>query len=208
MKEITDLYDSIHMPAHLENKILNTAPAPRHTFRPAIAIAAMVLLLVGCSPQVQALVKTTFPELGMTIYEQEPSKPGEARGTIVHVDTELPTFARVEMGRLIFTGNGEEMDITDQITEAEPFYYTYQQDQYEITMIVGYDGSIENFGTYAFIKEDGAWFTGDGRNFLEMETEQAYPWVAIVWDTMDIPWPMPGAPVNEDHVVTNIVLND
>lgn len=210
MKEITELYDSIHMPAHLENQILNAAPAPRRRFRPATAIAAVlaVVLLLGLSPTVRAAVGemlvVSFPGLDLTIYQEST----DDSYSIVAIDTEASSFAEIRDDRLYFTGNNENIDITDQITEEEPFYYTYNQDEYEITLIVGYTGSIENFGTYEFIKENGDWFTGSGRNFLEMETEQAYPWVAIVWDTMDIPWPMPGAPVNENHVVTNIVLND
>ena len=59
-------------------------------------------------------------------------------------------------------------------------------------MAVGYSGSIENFGIYEFIREEnGEWVTGTGRNFLSMETETRYPWVELVWEEFDIPWPMP-----------------
>ncbi len=211
MKELNKLYDSIHMPAHLENQILNAAPTRKPKFRPAIAVAAMVLLLVGCSPQVQELVKTSFPDLGLTIYEQEPSKPGEARGNIVHVNTELPTFARVEEGRLIFTGNGEEIDITDQITPEEPFFYTYEDEQgYEITLVVGYDDTIENFGTYTWIEKDGKKYTDAGRNiFTEAEFgSPVYHWVEIMWDTLEIPWDMPASSVSENNITVDIVLCD
>ena len=59
--------------------------------------------------------------------------------------------------------------------------------------MVGFDSTIENFGTYEFIKKDGQWLTGSGRNFLSTQAEsQACPWVKVVWDTLNIPWPMPG----------------
>lgn len=196
MKEIETLYDSIHMPQELEHRILTSAPQSRHSFRPAAALAAALVLvvLVGCTPSVQAAVKdlvtATFPSLDLTI-EYKTYEDGTQQMQ-VSVDTESGTFAEVRDGRLFFTGNGEEMDITDQITEETPFYYTYDQDDYEITLVVGYDGTIENFGTHEFIKQNGQWVTGTGRNYLDMETETAYPWLYSVWETMDVPWPMPG----------------
>ena len=65
-------------------------------------------------------------------------------------------------------------------------------------MAVGYSGSIENYGIYEFIREvtEGqadweGWVTGTGRNDLDPETETRYPWVDIVWQELNIPWPMP-----------------
>ena len=82
----------------------------------------------------------------------------------------------------------------DEITEKQPYFYTCKDDRgYEIYYVVGYDSTIENFGTYEFIKKDGVWLTGSGRNILSTHVEgQAYPWVKVVWDTLEIPWPMPG----------------
>ena len=207
MNKFNELYDTIHMPQALEVKIMNAKPATQRKSRPTTAVAAVlaVVLMLGMSPTVRAAVNewviTTFPDLGLTIYSREPSEEGQARGDIIHSDT-LPTFVHLENGRLVFTGNGENLDITDQLTEEEPFFYTYQQDEYEIILIVGYDGSIENFGDYGFVKKNGQWFTGSGRNYLDMETETAYPWVQTVWDTLDIPWPMPGKEVATDIVIT------
>lgn len=205
MKEITKVYDSIHMPEELEKKILKAAPARKNRFLPAAAAVFAVMVLMGCSPQVQELVKTSFPELGLTIYEQEPTKEGEARGNIVHVNTELPTFAHAEDGRLYFTGNDEQMDITDQITPEKPFYYTYEDEQgYTITLVVGYDGTLENFGTYTYIQKDGEHFTDAGRNiFSDTQEWKIYPWVEVMWQELEIPWAMPGKDVDVD-----IVIND
>ena len=99
-------------------------------------------------------------------------------------------------GRLYFLGNNEKIDITDEITEEQPYFYTYVDD-YGLThaMAVGYSGSIENYGIYEFIWEEAGgtrdWVTGTGRNFLSPETETRYPWVDLVWEELDIPWPMP-----------------
>lgn len=204
MNEFTELYDSIHMSPELKAKIRNPVPVRKARLRPAVAVAAvfMVVCLIGCSPTVRAAVGDmlviVFPGLDLTIYEKPlQSGSGDGVGQIIAIDTNQTTFAEIRDGRLYFTGNDENLDITDQITEDSPYFYTYEQDQYEITLIVGYTDSIENFGTYEFIKEDGAWFTGSGRNFLSnVEEGKAYPWVKVVWDTLDVPWPMPGAESN------------
>ena len=197
MKELTYFYDSVHMPKECEDRILNTISVPRRKFRPAAAVAALLalVLVLGMSPTVRAAVEdwitTRFPGLDLTIQQRTTEEGIEEM--IVSIDTEAPTFAYTENGRLYFTGNGENLDITDEITEEKPYFYTCEDDRgHEIYFVVGYDGTIENFGTYEFIKKDGQWLTGSGRNFLSCQVEgQVYPWVKVVWDTLNIPWPMP-----------------
>lgn len=166
-----------------------------------LATLAAVLALVLCiSPEARAavnrIVRYAFPQSRITIYEET-----DAQGNVVGitaVDTEAPPFAQLREGRLMFLGNGETIDITDQITEDNPYIYSYVDD-YGLThyMAVGYSGSIENYGIYEFIREvtEGqanweGWVTGTGRNFLSTETETRYPWVDIVWQELNIPWPM------------------
>ena len=197
MNNLTNFFDSVHMPKECEDRILNTISTPRRKFRPSAAVAAVValVLVLGMSPTVRAAVEdwitTRFPGLDLTIQQRITEKGTEEM--LVYIDTEAPTFAYTENGRLYFTGNGENLDITDEITEERPYFYTCEDDRgYEIYFVVGYDGTIENFGTYEFIRKDGQWFTGSGRNFLSSQVEgQAYPWVKVVWDTLNIPWPMP-----------------
>lgn len=197
MNNLTKFFDSVHMPKECEDRILNTISTPRRKFRPAAAVAAVValVLVLGMSPTVRAAVEdwitTRFPGLDLTIQQRTTEEGIEEM--IVSIDTEAPTFAYMENGRLYFTGNGENLDITDEITEEKPYFYTCEDDRgHEIYFVVGYDGTIENFGTYEFIKKDGQWLTGSGRNFLSCQVEgQVYPWVKVVWDTLNIPWSMP-----------------
>ena len=115
---------------------------------------------------------------------------------VAGVDTEAPPFARIVNGRLYFVGNGEKIDITDMLSEEDPYIYTYVDD-YGLThaMAVGYSDSLENYGIYEFIWEETEegkdWVTGTGRNFLNPETETRYPWVDLIWEKLDVPWPMP-----------------
>ena len=163
-------------------------------------IAAVLALVLVISPRARAavedwVVKYFFPGSDLTIYEQKDAG-GNVVGIAGVVDTDAPPFARMVNGRLYFLGNNEKIDITEEITEEKPYFYTYVDD-YGLThaMAVGYSGTIENYGIYEFIWEEAGgerdWVTGTGRNFLSNETDTRYPWVDIVWEELDIPWPMP-----------------
>ena len=206
MKEqVKAMFEQVTMPKETAQKIRSAMDdAGRRKQKPvcrslatATAVLALVLVL---SPQARAavegwVVKYFFPESDLTIYEQT-DVGGNVVGIAGVVDTEAPPFARMVNGRLYFLGNNEKIDITDEITEEQPYFYTYVDD-YGLThaMAVGYSGSIENYGIYEFIWEETGgtrdWVTGTGRNFLSPETETRYPWVDLVWEELDIPWPMP-----------------
>lgn len=206
MKEqVKAMFEQVTMPQETAQKIRSAMDdAGRRKQKPvcrSLATAAAVLALVlVLSPQARAavegwVVKYFFPESDLTIYEQTDAG-GNVVGIAGVVDTEAPPFARMVNGRLYFLGNNEKIDITDEITEEQPYFYTYVDD-YGLThaMAVGYSGSIENYGIYEFICEEAGgtrdWVTGTGRNFLSPETETRYPWVDLVWEELDIPWPMP-----------------
>lgn len=207
---VKEMYEQIKMP---EACVQRTREAmmqmkeskfeKRFVFRPAVALAALLIVGLGMDTRVQAavndlVVKYFFPDSGITIYEEK-DEDGDVIRTLA-LDTEASTFAHVEGGRLYFTGNGENIDITEKTAEDAPYYYTYV-DEYGLThyMVVGYAGSIENFGVYEFMREEQegqkdweGWSNGHGRNFQDPETDAAYPWVVLVWEELNVPWPMPG----------------
>lgn len=203
--QIRDMFEQTTMPRETERKIRAAMEQRgRRTERPrwktAATAAAVLAILLLISPQARAavedwVVKYFFSGSDLTIYQQTDPQ-GNVTGIMAMVDTEAPAFAQVVDGRLYFLGNGENLDITDEIAEDNPFFYTYV-DNYGLThaMAVGYSGSIENYGIYEFIWEDvdgqRDWVTGSGRNFLSSETETRYPWVDLVWQQLNVPWPMP-----------------
>lgn len=211
MKEdVKNMFAQITMPEETEKAIsqaIDVKWKPKKkvsiVFAKSVAAAAAVLILMlTISPTARAafnnrVVKYFFPGSDITIYE-ETNENGEVVG-ITAVDTGAPPFARMVNDRLYFVGNGEKIDITEEITEETPYYYTYLDD-YGLThyMAVGYSGSIDNYGIYEFIREEKegmqeweGWVTGTGRNFLDPETESRYPWVDIIWEDLNIPWPKP-----------------
>lgn len=201
MKQVKDLFEQVTMPEEMQQRIrrgMNRQRKPAAILwkRMTAAVTVLVLLLY-LSPTVRAavnqwVVKYFWPDSDITIYEMT-DDTGNTVG-IAGVDTESPGFARMVNGRLYFLGNGEKTDITDSISQEEPYFYSYVDD-YGLThyMAVGYSGSLDNFGIYEFIRDaqTGEWVTGTGRNFLSPETETRYAWVDIVWEHYSIPWPMP-----------------
>lgn len=209
--QVKDMFAEITMPEETVRKIeqaMVEKRKPAKLFsggfgRSAAAVAAMLALVLAISPEARAAVSdfvTTyiFPDSGITIYEETDENGNLSRS--MALDTESETFAYVQDGRLYFTGNGENIDITEEITQEKPYYYSYT-DAYGFVhyMAVGYSGSLENFGVYEFLREEKegmeaweGWSNGYGRNFLDPETETRYPWVEVVWEDLNVPWPMPG----------------
>ena len=201
--QIRNMFEQITMPRDTEMRIraaMDRRQPAKSRWKPAVTAAAVLAMLLLISPQARAAVegwvmKYVFPGSDLTIYQQTDPQ-GNVNGIMATVDTEAPAFAQIVDGRLYFLGNGENLDITDEIAEDNPFFYTYV-DNYGLThaMAVGYSGSIENYGIYEFIWEDvdgqRDWVTGSGRNFLSSETETRYPWVDLVWQELNVPWPMP-----------------
>lgn len=201
--QIRDMFEQTTMPRDTEMRIraaMDRRQPAKSRWKPAVTAAAVLAMLLLISPQARAAVegwvmKYVFSGSDLTIYQQTDPQ-GNVTGIMATVDTEAPAFAQVVDGRLYFLGNGENLDITDEIAEDNPFFYTYV-DNYGLThaMAVGYSGSIENYGIYEFIWEDvdgqRDWVTGSGRNFLSSETETRYPWVDLVWQELNVPWPMP-----------------
>lgn len=208
--KVKEMFAQVTMPENTEEKILNAVAKGRKPKRHYIAnfasraatVAAILALVLVLSPTARAAVegwvlKYVFPESGLSVYAQTDAEGNEV-GVMV-VDTLSESFAQYRDGRLYVSYEGEEWDITDQITEEEPYFYEFV-DEYGLThyRAVGYSGSLDNFGIYEFVRtvEEGqgpreGWEGGSGRNFLSAETEQRYPWVDIVWEKLGVPWPMP-----------------
>lgn len=205
-QQIKQMYSQITMPedmqARVKRAMAQKKPAHHLAGNRLVTGAAILVLIVSLSPVVMAavgnwVIKYFWPDSDITIYETLDENGSTIR--VTGVATEAEGFARMINGRLYFLGNGEKIDITDILIPERPYCYTYV-DEYNLKhfMFVGYSDTIDNFGIYEFIKEKGEdsagwtqWVTGTGRNFLNPETGTRYPWVDIVWEIIDVPWPMP-----------------
>lgn len=202
---VKTMFDQITMPEDVTQRIRETmdrrkGQGRRAPLRRAAAMAAAfltVLLVAGAclNTQVQAAVinlirRYVFNDNTVRIEMDEDSSR-------VSWDTSTPLYAETRDGRLYFTANGENRDITDETSLERPFLYTYVDEQnVEHCLIVG--GTPENFGIHEFFREAGAhsnpqdgWLGGYGTNYLD-ENERAYPWLAAAWQELQLPWPLPG----------------
>ena len=132
-----------------------TVPVRWHRLLPLVA--AVILLLAS----------------GMVTYAAKPSLFGwggnfEVRDTghgtesVLHTDS-LVDPVEVEDGRLWFIVNGEHIDITDEISETEPFLYEYTDESNVIHYwLVGKNGpELENWGYGEYLyKPEEEWMAG------------------------------------------------
>lgn len=201
-QDIVNVFENVTMSAECEQKI-RRAMAEKRPGRSAVALkrlgtlAAALALILCLSPEVRAAVDTIvekyfFPDSGVTIHKNTAADGSVYREIWLDTESENAVFAEVREGRLYFTGNGEDIDITDQIAPNVPYFYSYR-DEYgmEHHMAVGYSDAIENFGVYQFFRDGDGWTNGYGINQLDREGNR-YPWIDAVWEELDIPWPLPG----------------
>lgn len=96
--------------------------------------------------------------------------------------------AEYKDGRLYFTANGENLDITEEISDTKAYTYTYQDAGSVIHyMIVG--GKPESFGYAEFLQgADGEWIGG---SFVGGEVGGTINphWLQNAKQELNIPWP-------------------
>ena len=206
--KVKQMYDQITMPEDCVRRIRNAMaqqaggrrfhPA-RPGFRPATVMAALLAVLLFASVAMNNQVQTAVRDFvkryvfngGRVVIE---THEDGMSGVIYKPGMELYGAHRQD-GRLYFVANGENRDITDEISMEKPFITTYVDEQgVEHQVIVG--GTPDNYGIHEFYRDlsedQPQWIGGIGENYLDMETEKAYPWLAAAWKELNIPWPMPG----------------
>lgn len=127
--QIRNMFEQITMPRDTEMRIraaMDRRQPAKSRWKPAVTAAAVLAMLLLISPQARAAVegwvmKYVFSGSDLTIYQQTDPQ-GNVTGIMATVDTEAPAFAQVVDGRLYFLGNGENLDITDEIAEDNPFF--------------------------------------------------------------------------------------
>ena len=169
--------------------------ASRRSWRRTVVLASILLLCLGLTTPVRAAVEELSKRFvfhnGRTLVKV--SENGMVG--IAFSGTNIQDCLEARDGRLYLVANGENRDITDEMSLETPYIYTYVDTQnVEHTLILG--GTPDNFGYHEFYREDGGqgpWIGGEGSHYLDSETEQVYPWLAEAWAMLKLPWPLPGA---------------
>ena len=163
-KEYKNYMDQIHAPASLYTEVWKMTieketKQARHYCRPALILAAAVVLLLAVSLTAYAMGPSLFGWGGN--FEVRRDEQGETMEAVLHTE-KLTEPVRFEEERMIFIVNGEELDITDQVSETQAFTYQYT-DAEGIThgWLVGKNGpEPTNYGYGEYLASDKGWFTG------------------------------------------------
>lgn len=107
-----------------------------------------------------------------------------------------PDWLMDEGGRLYFVGNGEKIDITDEISLEEPYIYTYTDgENTKLALIVGRTSA----GPYVDIGNSVGWmcyywhdtvdnWVGGGGTHWSNWLDAEWPWLTMAKQELDIPW--------------------
>ena len=112
-------------------------------------------------------------------------------GAEVRIHTEkLTEPVEIRDGRMYFVVNGENMDITDQVSQTKAFTYTYEDTAGIIhDWVVGLNGEgLESYG-YAEYLKTGTWQGGySARVNIDADGTTQAQWLEIWKAENDCPW--------------------
>lgn len=103
---------------------------------------------------------------------------------IAQVDSNVDaseSYLKLENGRLILDPEGEKLDITDELSETEPYIHTVESgDGTTHYLIIG--GTIDNYGLAEFVRtDDGQWQGGFSNNAIG-------EWYINGVQQLELPW--------------------
>lgn len=178
----------------LEVTAMTTKPIrPIRILITAAAVAAA--LTVGALAASGVLSRITF-HTGATI-EYGVNEDGTEYSTVSGTSLDESYPVEVRNDRAWFTTEtGEELDITGQFSETEPYVYSYV-DEGGLTHDIVVGGTLESFGLFEYLYDEGGGYTAS-TGYLPPESP-AYPaWRAAYEAEHGIPAPSGGEPVEQD----------
>ncbi len=153
-----------------------TVSAPRHPSRKRVitlALAAALVIAFGITAYSAGSV--LFGWGGNVEIRSEQTNSGIENTIYVHTEnmTEPVSF---EDGRMFFVVNDEHIDITDQVSETEPYLYDYADEEGVIHYwIIGKNGpELEHYGFAEYLQPpEGLWTAG----YVARTNNNEAPWL-------------------------------
>ena len=99
----------------------------------------------------------------MKMTESINAENGETEKIVTVMTDSLTNPVEIKNGKIYFVVNDEHIDITDSVSESDPYVYNYKdQDGYTHYWIIGLNGpEPEYYGYGEYIKDsDGSWVAG------------------------------------------------
>ena len=130
-------------------------------------------------------------ENNMVITTTEDANTGESKSEVMVMTDAITEPVEIEDERIIFIVNDEHIDITDQMSETQPFSYNYVDDAgYTHYWIVGMNNAAK--GEYGFgefiMNSDGTW-AGGYSAFTNIDVNGDGPaWLETGKEKINCPW--------------------
>ncbi len=127
----------------------------------ALAVLSLGVLTYAYGEQIVREVLGWGGNMKMT--EAVNAENGETEKTVTVMTESLMDPVEIEDGKLYLVVNDEHIDITESVSETEPYLYEYtDQDGYVHYWIIGLNGpELEHYGYGEYIKDTGGtWIAG------------------------------------------------
>lgn len=145
-----------------------------------LALAAALLLSLGIAGW--SAGKGLFGWGGNMEIRSERTDGGIENTVYVHTE-DMTQPVSIENGRIIFIVNGEHTDITDRVSETEPYLYQYTDEEGIVHYwIIGKNGpEPERYGFAEYLQPaDGEWTAG----YVARTDNNEAPWLYRAWEKL------------------------
>lgn len=165
---------------------------PRYMPRPAMACALVIGLLMSVGGVVYAysgnsIISYFFSFAQNAVFTREVDENGIESASTSFNTSEAVAPAEYADGSLVFTANGEQIDITTQVSETKAFTYTYV-DTEKVTHYLIVGGQPQEFGYAEFIKDEGNNWIGGYFQGGVVGGDISPVWLEEAKDMLNIPW--------------------
>lgn len=196
-------YDQVIMSQTCEQQIRNAMLAKsnerrtvksRYRFipRPVMACALIIGLFLSVDGAVYAysgngIISYFLSFAQNAVFTREVDENGAESASASFNTSEVVAPAQYADGSLVFTANGEKIDITAQVSETRAFTYTYV-DAEKVTHYLIVGGAPQEFGYAEFMKDGednwiGGYFQGGA-----VGGDISPVWLEDAKDKLNIPW--------------------
>ena len=143
------------------------------------ALAAALILTLGITAYGGRVL---FGWGGNMEIRSEQTDSGIKNSVYVHTENMIQPVS-FEDGRMIFIVNDEHVDITDQVSETQPYIYHYSDEEGVIHYwIIGKNGpELEHYGFAEYLQpSDGIWTAG----YVARTNDNIAPWLEKAWEIL------------------------
>lgn len=156
-------------------------------YKKAVTLALAAALVLALCVSAYAVGGETIKRfLGWDRHIEQSEYVNEAGDAVTHTHYGTSEPVCICDERLFFIANGENTDITDTVTSAEPYTYSYRDAEgYTYIFIVGLNSSeLDSYGYAEFVKSpDGSWQGGHAHG-----TCDDAPWLEKGKKEFNLPW--------------------